>query len=510
MLLKNLHAIRLSTYALFVLLVFRPDPAVLFAQQEPVGIFDHHQDVGEPKLKGSTVYNKEEQTYLLSGAGKNMWTNADQFQFAWKKIKGDFIIRATVKFIGKGVAGHRKIGIMAREKLTTDSRYADACVHGGLPLLTSLQFRPADGDQTGQVEVLTTHPTDIEFERSGNTFSFSAAVFGENYKTVTKDMELSDEVYAGLFICSHVEDVVEQAVFSNVQIIIPADKNFVPYKDYIGSHLEVMDVATGHRKILYSAPNSLQAPVWTPDNKYLIYSSEGSLYKYEFASGSVSKLNTGEINDNNNDHVLSFDGKMLGISNHLGDRSTIYILPVAGSDKPEQITQESWGPSYLHSWSPDKKQLIFTGQRNKEWNIYAIDIVTKKETALTEDATLDDGAEYSRDGKYIYFNSVRTGTMKLWRMKPDGSDEEQVTFDEYNDWFPHISPNGKWIVYISFPKDMDPTSHPFYKKVYLRLMPYPSGMPRTIAYIYGGQGTINVPSWSPDSKTLSFISNSKF
>jgi Tol biopolymer transport system component len=484
--------------------------ARLSAQMSPVGEFSHHEDVGNPKLKGNVVYNKDDQTYLISGAGKNIWTNEDQFHFAWNKIKGDFIIKATVKFLGKGVNGHRKIGIMARDKITTDSRYADASVHGGLPLLIALQFRAADGDTTGQVIVPSNHPTEIEFERAGNVFTFSAAVAGENYKTVTKELNLNDEVYAGLYICSHNEDVVEQAVFSNVRIIAPAAPSFRPYTDYIGSNLEVMDISTGHREILYTSPKSLQAPNWTPDNKQLIYTSEGLLYKYELANGAVSKINTGQINDLNNDHVLSFDGKMMGISNHLGDGSVIYILPVTGSDKPTQITSEANAPSYLHSWSPDNKKLIFTGKRNNEWNIYSIDIATKKETALTEDATLDDGAEYTPDGKYIYFNSARTGTMKLWRMKPDGSNEEQVTFDEYNDWFPHISPDGKWIVYISFPKDIDPTSHPFYKKVYLRLMPAAGGVPRNIAYVYGGQGTINVPSWSPDSKKIAFISNTKF
>jgi TolB protein len=483
---------------------------MLSAQASEVGQFDHYEDIGNPKLKGNVVYNKDDQTYLMSGAGKNIWTNEDQFHFAWKKIKGDFIIKATVRFLGVGVNGHRKIGIMARDKLTTDSRYADASVHGGLPLLTALQFRAADADTTGQVIVPSNHPTEIEFERAGNMFTFSAAVAGENYKTVTKQLNLNDEVYVGIYICSHQEDVVEKAVFSNVRIIIPAAPNFRPYSDYIGSNVEVMDIATGNRKILYTSPKSLQAPNWTPDNKHLIYTSEGLLYKYDLAKGEVSKINTGQINDLNNDHVLSVGGKMIGISNHLGDRSVIYILPVTGSDKPTQITSETSAPSYLHSWSPDNKKLIFTGKRNNEWNIYSVDIATKKETALTEDATLDDGAEYTPDGKYIYFNSARTGTMKIWRMKPDGSNEEQVTFDDYNDWFPHTSPDGKWIVYISFPQDIDPTSHPFYKKVYLRLMPAAGGVPRNIAYVYGGQGTINVPSWSPDSKKIAFISNTKF
>jgi Tol biopolymer transport system component len=398
---------------------------------------------------------------------------------------------------------------MARDRLTTDSRYADCSVHGGQPLLTALQYRGADGDTTAQVILSSYHPTEIQFQREGNVFTFSAATPGENYKTVTRELSLNDEVYVGLYICSHVENVVEKAVFSNVRIIIPADRNFRPYQDYIGSNLEIMDVSSGHRKILYSDPASLQAPVWTPDNKDLIYIGNGRLNAFHLQNGKVATINTGEITDLNNDHVLSFNGKMIGISNHLGDKSIIYTLPVTGSDHPTQITADSLAPSYLHGWSPDGKTLVFTGKRKGYFNIIAIDIATKKETALTSTTTLNDGPEYTPDGKYIYFNSVRTGTMKIWRMRPDGSGQEQVTFDEYNDWFPHISPDGKWIVYESFPKEIDPASHPFYKQVYLRLMPASGGIPKTIAYIYGGQGTINVPSWSPDSKRIAFISNTK-
>ena len=477
--------------------------------QQKTGMFDGNEAVGNPSKKGSATYNAETQEYTMSCGGKNMWANDDQFRFLWKKIKGDFMISATVRFIGKGTDPHRKIGIIARNDLTANSPYADACVHGDG--LTSLQSRHADTAQTVQVVLPSNAAVNIELQRLGNTFIFSAATPGENYKTASKELILNEEVYAGLFICSHNENVVEQAVFSNVRITIPPVKDFRPYRDYIGSHLEIMDVHTGHRKILYSVPNSIQAPNWTSDGKYLIYNSEGLLYKYNLQTNTPEKLNTGFANQNNNDHVISFDGKQLAISNHVGEKriSTLFILPIAGSENPVQITSADSGHSYLHSWSTNGKKLIFTGQRKNQYDIWAIDINTKKEQQLTNTPTLDDSPEYSPDGKWIYFNSVRSGTMKIWRMKPDGSNQEQGTFDEYNDWFPHFSPDGKWIVFLSYPKEINPTDHPWYQKVYLRLMLANGGVPKNIAYVFGGQGTINVPSWSPDSKQIAFVSNTQ-
>ena len=480
----------------------------LFAQN-PLGIFDNHEDVGNPTTKGSASYNPETQEYTMESESINMWAKADQFHFLWKKIKGDFIISATVRFIGQGVDPHRKIGIIARNQLTPNSPYADACVHG--VDLTSLQYRLADTGATAQVEMSVFNPTEIEFQRMGNKFTFSSAGFGENFKSVSKDIDLNEEVFAGLFICSHNDKVMEKAVFSNVRITIPAAKDFKPYKDYIGSRIEVMDVQTGLRKVLHSAPNSLQAPNWTKDGKTLIYNSEGKMYNYDLAHGTISPMNTGTVINNNNDHVMSFDGKMMALSNHVGEKriSTLFTLPIEGSDKPTMITSPDSGHSYLHSWSLDGKNLIFTGQRNKQFDIWSINIDTKKETQLTNTPTLDDSPEFTPDGKWIYFNSTRTGTMKLWRMKPDGSIPEQVTFDEYNDWFPHFSPDGKWMVYLSFMPDIAATEHPWYKRVYIRLMPTAGGIPKTIAYLYGGQGTINVPSWSPDSKKIAFVTNTK-
>jgi TolB protein len=172
---------------------------------------------------------------------------------------------------------------------------------------------------------------------------------------------------------------------------------------------------------------------------------------------------------------------------------------------PKQITLAS--PSYLHGWSPNGKYLVFTGGRKGKFDIYKISTKGGEETRLTDADGLNDGPEYTPDGKHIYFNSSRTGKMQIWRMNADGSKQEQVTNDEDNNWFPHISPDGKWIVFISFPKDVDPKDHPYYKQCYLRLMPIKGGQPKVIAYIYGGQGTMNVPSWSPDSKKIAFVTN---
>jgi Tol biopolymer transport system component len=210
---------------------------------------------------------------------------------------------------------------------------------------------------------------------------------------------------------------------------------------------------------------------------------------------------------NNNDHVISFDGTRLAISHHAKEdqgQSVVYTLPLGGGD-PTRITALS--PSYLHGWSADDKYLVYTAERNGAYNIFRIPSEGGDELQLTDTPTLDDGPEYTPDGKYIYFNSARSGTMQIWRMDADGGNQTQITDDQYNNWFPHISPDGKWIVFISFPPEVPAGSHPFYERVYLRLMSVEQLEPRVVAYLYGGQGTINVPSWSPDSKRIAFVSN---
>jgi TolB protein len=480
---------------------------LLFSQSASIGSFSGFTHVGNPEKKGNVHFNRINEEYTLEGASGNMWFDKDDFHFLWRKLKGDFILHARVEFTGKGTEPHRKIGWMIRHSLEPNSPHINAVVHGDG--LTSLQFRKTPGGETEEQKSSNTSPDVIQLERKGNTYTMSVAKHGDPFTTSTfSDIALGDDVYIGLFLCSHNESATEKAILRNVRIIIPAKDGFVPYRDYIGSHLETMDIQSGQRKILYSEPGSLQAPNWTTDGKSLIYNKEGLLYNFNLQTNTPTVINTGFANRNNNDHVLSFDGKQIAISHHSATdsgKSIIYTLPVTGGE-PTRVTL--WGPSYLHGWSPDGKYLTYTAERNGNYDIYKILTKGGKEIRLTDAEGLDDGSEYSPDGKFIYFNSVRTGYMQLWRMKPDGSREEQLTFDEYNNWFPHISPDGQWIVFLSFMKDVDPGDHPFYKHVYLRMIPAGGGKPKVVAYLYGGQATINVPSWSPDSKKIAFVSNS--
>jgi Tol biopolymer transport system component len=329
--------------------------------------------------------------------------------------------------------------------------------------------------------------------------------------TEISDVDQGDEVLVGLVLCSHNADVTERALFSNVRIVKPAGQKFTPYRDYLGSVLEVLDVESGRRQIVNRSEQPFEAPNWTTDGRALIYNTSGRgegrgrLVRFDLETRQGTPIDTGTSNRNNNDHVLSFDGTMLGISDASAGQSAVYTVPVGGG-RPKRITPLT--PSYLHGWSPDGKTLVYTGARDKEYDIYAIaSDGSGGEVRLTNAKGLDDGPEYSPDGKYIYFNSVRSGTMQIWRMKPDGKDPEQLTNDEWNNWFPHISPDGQRVVFISFPKEVSPSDHPYYKRVLLRLMPAGGGAPRVIAYVYGGQGTINVPSWSPDGRMIAFVSN---
>lgn len=472
-----------------------------------LGAFDDHADVGRLRRPGLCSYDAEEQLYRLEGAGANVWGRQDAFHYVWKRLGANVLVSARAHFLGAGVEPHRKLGWMLRSSLDDDAAHVSVCVHGDG--LTALQFRRTQGAVTEELRSTVIAPDVIQLERQGSRVIMSVAHFGEPLLSEQYvEIDLGDEIYVGLFVCSHHDDVLEQALFRNVRVVIPARDEPAPAQGSLGSHLEILDLESGHRQIVYSSSQAFEAPNWTTDGRALIYNSQGLLYRFDLSTRRPERIDTGFATRNNNDHVLSFDGSMLAISHHSADdehQSIVYTLPVEGGT-PRRITR--YGPSYLHGWSPDGRFLTYTGARNGAYNIYTISVDGGEETQLTTTPGLDDGPEYAPDGQHIYFNSTRSGTMQLWRMRPDGSDQEQLSDDEFNNWFPHISPDGQLIMFISYTQEVEPDKHPPYKRVYLRCMPVAGGTPRVVAYLYGGQGTINVPSWSLDSKRVAFVSNS--
>lgn len=273
------------------------------------------------------------------------------------------------------------------------------------------------------------------------------------------------------------------------------------------SILETVEVETGERRVLQEFDHLIEAPNWLPDGSRLLYNAGGSLWFFDLTTGESKKLETGFLGRANNDHVLSPDGKSVGISHGTAEdgQSRVYTVPLTGGI-PRLITPIA--PSYLHGWSPDGKTLAYCAERNGEYDIYTIPVEGGEETRLTDAPGLNDGPEYAPDGAHIWFNSVRSGLMQVWRMNADGGEQTQMTEDENsNSWFPHLSPDGRQVAYISYRKgDVKPGDHPPHKDVEIRLMSAQGGAYRVLCALFGGQGTLNVNSWSPCGKKLAFVS----
>ena len=464
-----------------------------------VGIFEDHTDVGTVLHAGSVVYDAAKRTYTIAGSGENMWSVADAFQFVWKKMSGDVTLTADIGFLTKTGNEHKKAVLMLRQSLEPDSVYADVALHASG--LTSLQFRDEKGAVTHEIQSNFAAPPRLQIARRGE-YTYMSLAAGGDLKVAGGWMRipLQGPFYVGLGVCSHDKDVVEKAVFSNVELTQPA---LAVGQPILYSTLETIGIDSADRRVTYLAQGRFEAPNWTREGRLRLFNRAGHIERLSVDKGWPTVIDTGFANRCNNDHGISPDGTELAISDNSQEdhESLVYIVPITGGT-PRRITQKS--PSYWHGWSPDGKTLAFVGRRNGDFDIYTIPAAGGEETRLTTAKGLDDGPEYSPDGKYIYFNSERTGHMQIWRMKPDGSEQEQVFYDDLNNWFPHISPDGQWMVFLTY--DASVTGHPENKDVMLRLMSLADKKITVLAKLFGGQGTINVPSRSPDSKRLAFVS----
>jgi TolB protein len=411
--------------------------ATAFAQN-PVGIFENHQDVGTVLHPGSATFDAAKGTYTLRGSGENIWSTQDAFQFAWKKVSGDVELTADVQFANTAGNEHKKAVLMFRQSLNSDSAYVDVALHNSL--LIALQYRDQTGEMTHEVQA---NQMTVEFDRleggSGAGRSkakmqegfrlkvirrgkYAYVFFGHagttpEYEGQSIPVQLAGDFYAGIGVCAHDKNAVEEASFSNVQLrSLPASTG----TRVLHSTLETVAINSTDRTAIYTAPGRFEAPNWSRDGAYFLFNRNGHLEKLPVAGGNPEVINTGAQNRLNNDHGISPDGTQLAISDNSQETkspdgkpahdSLVYVVPITGGT-PRQITKSA--PSYWHGWSPDGKTLAFVGQRNGDFDIYTIPVIGGDETRLTTAKGLDDGPEYSPDGQYVYFNSERTGHMHM-------------------------------------------------------------------------------------------------
>lgn len=475
-----------------------------------LGIFEGQADIGPVQRAGSIKFEPARNTYEISGGGDNMWFTNDAFHYVWQRLSGDFLLQAAVAWLGTNGNPHRKACLMVRQSLAPDSAYVDVAVHGNG--LLSLQFREHPGDMTHEIQARqpagaadAKRTTRVGLERQGHTFFLT--VPGPNGSTVAHgafmQMNLADPVYVGLGVCAHDAQGLETARFADVHL---ERKSLNPdVKPHLHCALETVAINSKDRRVRYHTTEHIEAPNWSRDGKYFLLNSGGHMYRLAVTGNTPELIDTGFASRCNNDHGLSPDGTRLAISDQSQDgKSRIYVLPASGGT-PRKVTV--LGPSYWHGWSPDGLTLAYCGERDGEFDVYTVGVDGGEEKRLTTAKGLDDGPDFSPDGRFIYFNSDRTGTMQIWRMRPDGTEQEQLTHDELNNWFPHPSPDGKWLVFLSYEHEVK--GHPANQRVQLRLMALSGSTQNNVqdlASLFGGQGTINVPSWSPDSRELAFVS----
>ncbi len=472
----------------------------------PLGLFTDHADVGAVLHPGSVVYDAARQSYTISGSGANVWATADAFQFAWKKMEGDFTLTADISILGLGGDPHKKAMLMARQSLDADSAYADVALHA--VGLTSLQARDAKGAETHEIQSDISAPKKLRLQKFGDEFTMWLAGEDGQFHFAGGSMRvpMTGPFYVGFGVCAHNKEAVETAEFRNVALETVTPESSVQ----LYSTLETVTVASTDRRVTYVAPIGyakfeLTAPTWTPDGASLVFDHEGQLKRVLLAGGEPKVIDT-ELSSMFSYlfHGISPDGTMLAVSGvSQGGQSVLYVVPIGGGT-PRPVTAAL--PSHWQGWAPDGKSILFTGERHGKPGIYTIPVAGGEEARVAEAPGENVSAEYSPNGEYIYYESYsgRSGPAEIWRMRADGSQPEQVTKDGADNLFPHPSPDGQLLAFLTpplhsgFPLEFMP--------VKLRVMSLTDGKIRVLAKLIGGRGTMPIPSWSPDSRRLAFVS----
>jgi TolB protein len=464
-----------------------------------IGAFDGNGDVGTVLHPGSAEYDPLTKVYTVTGSGQNMWFGNDDFQFVWKKVSGDVTLTADVSLLGTGGDNHRKAALMFRQSLDAGAAYADAAVHGDG--LTSLQFRDQQGATTHEIQANVSGPRRLRLMKRGDRFYLWFANPGEplQFAGGSTRIPLTGTFYVGIGVCAHNKDAVQMASFSNVEILTGKQPGPSPSRF---STLETITVSSTDARAVYVWPEKIEAPNWSPDGKALLFNSNGAIQRIAVTGGKAERIDTG-LASCNSSHGLSPGGSILAVSAEQPGhgQSAIYTLPSGGGQPRILVSQV---PSFFHGWSPDGSTIAFSGIRDGASQVYTIPVAGGQPKELTN-RDVNDGPEFSPDGKFIYFASNRGGSMQVWRMLADGSAPEQVTkSEEWNNAFPHLSPDGGQLVYLSYARAEN--AYPDNKDVLLQMLSLADQKVKVLARFVGGRGTIDSPSWSPESKRLAFVS----
>lgn len=489
-----------------------PQSVLTLAEQRgaELGIFDSQSDVGSVVPAGAATYDPARKLYTLSAAGANTWYHVDAFHYLWKKMRGDVALSAEIRFPQARYAHdpnpHRKAILMFRQTLDPGGVYADAVQHGSG--MTALQYRRDRGANTQDIELNVDAPRTVRIEKRGDTFTLLLSMNGEPLHQVgaSTTVRLTEPFYAGLGALSHDVNTTDVVEFSNVQIeaLPPMRKSA---SQTLISTLQTIQTEDQFRRamVIRTVPSYMQSANWAPDGSNIYVHEDGRVaaipYLQPGVGGEPRFVDTGGLVDCSGNYGLSPDGKSLALScaASRGGMHQVYVLSMQERGPPRRVTFTAQS-SFFHAWSPDSRSIAFTRGSADRADIFTVDAAGGSERRLTRD-TVNDGPDYSADGKLIYFDSSRSGSTQIWRMKFDGSGAEQLTDDESSNSSPHVSRDGKTIAFLSQP----PRRGPGIGASSIKLMSFSDGQIRTLVSFQGDRGSFSMYGWG-DANHLAFVS----